>query len=88
MCLALKCTQWNFLLLAIFVMIPPLKRYVALLGFTDLNWASGSAMEMFKQNGKACGLKKAIIKLSNYFSQTLQILNARAFRKQTDKHSF
>lgn len=88
MCLPLTCTQWGFLLLAIFVMIPSLKCYVAILGFTVLNWISGSAMEMFKQNGNACGLKRAVMKLSNYFSQTLQILNARAFRKQIDKHGF
>lgn len=70
------------------MMIPSLKCYVALLGLTVLNWISGSAMEMFKQNGNACGLKRAVMKLSNYFSQTLQILNARAFRKQIDKHGF
>lgn len=88
MCLPLTCTQWGFLLLAIFVKIPSLKCYVAILGLTVLNWISGSAMEMFKQNGNACGLKRAVMKLSNYFSQTLQILNARAFRKQIDKHGF
>lgn len=88
MCLPLTCTQWGFLLLAIFVMIPSLKCYVAILGLTVLNWISGSDMEMFKQNGNACGLKRAVMKLSNYFSQTLQILNARAFRKQIDKHGF
>lgn len=48
MYLELKFTGGDILLLAIFVMTPPLKCYVATLGFTVLNWASASAMETLK----------------------------------------
>lgn len=49
-----------------FEMDSRLKCSVATLDLIGLSWATRTAMATTKQNGNVCGLRKAVIKLSNY----------------------